>query len=351
MMFKKDIKKQLNGILNEIRRHAVGGRHTMFSIANTKKRDKEGLYFPPLRVTRLAVCGNVIVYNPQQAKEIASYVDGKVEYILVDAEKKIIESEYGDWIGGNIERLLKDTVKKSKVFTFKANDLTVDAIDMLLSQFVYKIGGKKVAIIGSGNIGSKIALRLVERGSWVNITRRDYKKTLIIAKALNLIKPAQTMAVVRAFKSNLEAAKDADILIAATAGEPAVNVAMVKLLNKDALIVDVGKGSIFKKAIAFAEKHGHTVLRLDIRAGFEGVVANILATEKLLNEVLGRRMVEGVNIVAGGMMGRRGDVIVDNILQPTRCIGIADGMGDTIRNISEEDKLKTEKIRNQFLTV
>lgn len=323
----------------------------MFTIANTRKRDKEGLYFPPLRVTRLAVAGNAIVYNPQQAKVIAGYVDGKVEYILVDAEKKIVQSEYGDWIGGNIERLVKETVKKSKVFTFKANDLTVDAIDMLLAQFVYKIGGKKIAIIGSGNIGSKIALRLVERGAWVNITRRDYKKASVIAKALNLIKPEQTMAVVKAFKSSRQAVKDADILIAATAGEPAVDTGMIRLLNKDALIVDVGKGSIFKEAIIFAEKHGHTVLRLDIRAGFEGVVANILATEKLLREVLGRRTIEGINIVAGGMMGRRGDVIVDNIIQPARCLGIADGTGDMIRNICEEDVQKIKKIRDLFLAV
>jgi hypothetical protein len=350
-MSKKDLKKQIDLILRDIKHHAVGGKHTMFTIANTRKLDREGLYFPPLRVTRLAIAGNAIVYNPQQAKEIAGYVDGKVEYILVDAEKKIIQSEYGDWIGGNIERLVKETVKKSKVFTFKANDLTVDAIDMLLAQFVYKIGGKKVAIIGVGNIGSKIALRLVERGAWVNIARRDYKKAFAIAKALNLIKPAQTLAIVKAFKSNREAVKNADILIAATAGEPAVNTEMVKLLNENALIVDVGKGSIFKHAIAFAERHGHTVLRLDIRAGFEGVVANILATEKLLSEVIGRRTVEGINIVAGGMMGRHGDVIVDNIIQPTRCLGIADGMGDIIRNISEEDIQKIKKIKSIFLTV
>lgn len=320
----------------------------MFTIANTRKISKEGLYFPPLRITKLAVAGNAIVYNPQQAREIALYIDGKVEYILVDAEKKIIESEYGDWIGGNIERLIKETVKKSKVFTFKANDLTVDAIDMLLSQFVYKIGGKKVAIIGSGNIGSKIALRLVERGAWINITRRDYKKTSIIAKALNLIKPAQTMAVVKAFKSNHEAVKGVDILIAATAGQPAVSVAMIKLLNRNALIVDVGKGSILKEAIIFAENNGHTVLRLDIRAGFEGVVANILATEKLLNEELGRRTVEGINIIAGGMMGRYGDVIVDSIIKPKRCIGIADGAGDIIRNMTKEDIYKLEKIKSIF---
>lgn len=347
-MSSEEIKKQLDLILKDIKRNATDGRYTMFTIANTKKVSKEGMYFPPLRVTRLAVAGNAIVYSPQQAKEIANYIDGKVEYILVDAEKKIIESEYGDWVGGNIERLVKEIVKKSKVFTFKANDLTVDAIDMLLAQYIYKIGGTKIAIIGSGNIGSKIALRLVERGAWVNITRRDYKKAAVIAEALNFIKPVQTMAIIRAFRSNYEAAKNVDILIASTAGSPAVDVKMIKLLKKDTLIVDVGKGSIFKNAILFAKKRGHTVLRMDTRAGFEGVVASVLATEKLLNEDLGRRIVEGVDIVAGGMMGKCGDVIVDNIINPSRCIGIADGAGDIKRNLTPKDTVRLEKIKDTF---
>lgn len=343
-----DMKKQLDLILSDIQHRAAGGRRTMFAIANTRKINEGGLYFPPLRITALAVCGNAIVYNPQQAKEIAAYVDGKVEYILVDAEKKIIESEYGDWIGGNIERLVKETVKKSKVFTFKANDLTVDAVDMLLSQLIYKIGGKKVAIIGAGNIGSKIALRLVERGAWVNITRRDYKKVTLIADALNLVKPAQTMATIAAFESNYDAVRGVDILIASTAGEPAVDVKMIHLLNKDALIMDVGKGSIFREAIALAEERGHTVLRMDIRAGFEGVVANILATEKLLNEEFGRRTVGGINIVAGGMMGRRGEIIVDNVIKPNRFIGIADGAGDIENVLNEEDEKNIERLKKIF---
>ena len=348
MMFNMSITKQLDAILDDIKRNAISGKRTMFTIANTRKVNKQGLYFPPLRITALAVVGNAIVYNPRQAREIAEYVDGKVEYVLVDAEKKIVESEYGDWVGGNIERLVKETVKKSKVFTFKANDLTVEAIDTLLSQWIHKIGGKKTAVIGAGNIGSKIALRLVERGSRVNITTRDYKKTSIIADALNLIKPKQTMATVTACRSNYDAVKSADILIAATAGEAAVDVEMIKLLNDDALIVDVGKGSVFPDAIAFAEERGFTVLRMDIRAGFEGVVANVLATERLLSGEFGRKTVEGVNIVAGGMMGKRGDIIVDNLIRPNRFIGIADGAGDIERDITQEDAVKIKKIKNIF---
>ena len=38
------------------------------------------------------------------------------------------------------------------------------------------IGGKNVAIIGAGNIGTKISLLMVERGAKVLLTRNNFYK-------------------------------------------------------------------------------------------------------------------------------------------------------------------------------
>ena len=35
-------------------------------------------------------------------------------------------------------------------------------------------------------------------------------------------------------------------------------------------------------------------------------------------------------LISGGMMGQRGDVIVDNYACPTQILGIADGRGDVV---------------------
>ena len=98
---------------------------------------------------------------------------------MVDAEKKI--KPKNNKTPGNIERRVRESVKKSKMLIYKGNDLTVDAIDLFLTYFfkdnIRGLGGKKILIIGAGNIGSKLAQILLERGSRVFINRRSQKKS------------------------------------------------------------------------------------------------------------------------------------------------------------------------------
>ena len=61
-----------------------------FLIGNTTKINKEGFFFTPLRNTSHMVVGGVIVFSEKQAIEITRMVDGKVDYVLVDAEKKVV---------------------------------------------------------------------------------------------------------------------------------------------------------------------------------------------------------------------------------------------------------------------
>ena len=90
-----EIKEKIDSIIKEV--HEISKRNgvpTGFTIANTKKYyENINIYFPPIRETNHIICGNIIVYTEEQAKEIAEYIDGKVDYILVDAEKKILPSE------------------------------------------------------------------------------------------------------------------------------------------------------------------------------------------------------------------------------------------------------------------
>lgn len=81
--------QQIQVILQRINKIAKAEeKSTGFCIGNTAKSDSEGLYFMPIRNTAVMITGGVVVYHEDQAIEIAKMVDGKVQYILVDAEKK-----------------------------------------------------------------------------------------------------------------------------------------------------------------------------------------------------------------------------------------------------------------------
>jgi hypothetical protein len=324
------------------------GKKTGFCIGNTTKRIDHDHCFTPIRNTALCVCGSVLIDKVEVAEEIVRVLDGRVDYFFVDTEKKISPSLYGAHDVGNVERAVREGAKRSRVLTFKGNDLTVDAIDCFLAQLVLRdvqgIGGKKVAIVGAGNIGFKIALKLLERGAHVFMVRRDREKLELLTRTLNAVKPVGTLARVTGTTDVTEAMKDADVVIGLTPGARTLDGELVSLLKDGAALIDAGKGSFSIDGIEEAERRGMAVYRTSITASFEGQVAMLLKMEGILERSLGRRTVEGIAIIAGSLLGRKGEIVVDDIEQPTQIYGVADGCGDFNREPSEEERLAVEKL-------
>jgi len=334
-----DFIQQVNRTIEEIVQTAnVEGKLTGFFIGNTAKFDSNGLYFTPIRKTSIMVAGGVIVYSEKQSIDVAKAVDGKVQYILVDAEKKIPNDMSLSGEPANVERAVRESIRKSTLWIYKGNDLSVEAVDALLSQlkkkFIKGIGGSYISILGAGNLGSKLALKLVERGAHVTITRRRQDVLDSIVQALNYIKPFYTTSNISGTTNNEDAAKGAEILIGATQGIPIITSKIVESLSKQAIIVDVGKGTLFLDAIETAVKRNLNIYRLDVSAAFEGLIQQLWATENMVDNTLGRRAFFTENIVSGGLLGRLDEMIVDNFRNPTQVFGIADGRGDFLRNLS-----------------
>ena len=325
------------------------GKLTGFFIGNTAKIDSNGMYFTPIRDTSIMVTGGVIVYSEKQAIDIAKAVDGKVQYILVDAEKKIPDEMSLSGEPANVERAVREVIQDSTLWIYKGNDLSVAAVDALLTQLTKKsvqgIGGTYACILGAGNLGAKLALKLVERGVHVTITRRKQDVLDTIVRALNYIKPAYTTSSVTGTTSNENAARGAEILIGATQGHPVITAKIVETLADQAIIVDVGKGTLTSDAIEMAEKRNLNIYRLDVSAAFEGLILKLWATENIVEKKFGRRSLYEESLVSGGLLGRKEEMIVDNVWSPTRVYGIADGRGDFARNLSESQTQRIERLQ------
>ena len=120
-----------------------------FVISNTSKSFSKQFFFTPIRETKNIIFAGIVIYSEKKLKELIKKIDGKVDYIFLDAEKKISKLS-NDGVNANIERSGKELIKKSKILIFKANDLTLDAIDTFLSQITLNdirgIGNKKITI-------------------------------------------------------------------------------------------------------------------------------------------------------------------------------------------------------------
>ncbi len=102
-------------------------------------------------------------------------------------------------------------------------------------------------IVGAGNIGSKIALRLLESGSSVYLTRRNKKKLKMINEALNVIKPIQTKAKSNIIHKDRLRFEDYDVIIGCA--DKSVKFKKIKNFSNLPIIVDVGKGTFTKSSI------------------------------------------------------------------------------------------------------
>ena len=325
------------------------GKLSGFCIGNTAKMESNDLYFIPIRNTPIMVTGGAVIYSVKQAIDIVKAIDGKVQYILVDAEKKISSQMSLTGEPANVERAVREETKNSRIWVYKGNDLSVDAVDALLTQLtkdsVQGIGGVDIAILGAGNLGTKLALKLVERGAHVTMTRRRKDILDTIVKAINFIKPENTTSMVIGTTDNEAAVTGAKILIGTTQGHAVITPKIVKRLADKAIILDVGKGTLCLEAIEVAKERDIKVYRLDVSAAFEGLIYKLWKTEETIEKKSGRRVLQDEVIVSGGILGRQDEIVVDDVWNPKQVYGIANGKGDFVRNLTNEQMLTIEKMK------
>ena len=310
-----------------------------FLIGNTVKIDKSNYYFTPPRVTDKLVAFGIIVFKESYAIDACRYLDGKVDIIFADAEKKISAKKNG--APGNIERRVREEISKSQIYIYKGNDLTVDSVDLIIRQYFTKdlrgVAGKKIGIIGAGNIGSKIGLYLTELGAKVYLNRRNKKKLTCIVSAINYLKPSNTKEKAIA-ADKVTASIKSDVLVGSSDGKPVINSKMVNLLKDNSIIIDAGKGTLTKEAIQKANTRKINIFRVDIFPSLEGLISKTFSMENQIRKLSKKIKIKDVNIFNTGKLGGYGDLIVDDIDKPEIVYGVCNGKGDFLRKISKKHK-------------
>lgn len=318
--------KQINNIIRTLN---LSKKKKCFFFGNTIKKESTNYYITEVRESNRFIYIVGIFYNNNSAKKIAKAIDGKVDLILVDTEKKVISKNKKNLV--NIETSVKENIKISKVFTYKGNDLTVQAAETFLTNYFlfFKdnrgLGGKKILILGSGNIGTKLGLKLVENGAEVSLYRRNKKKLNYIVKTINSIVPLGT-----ASKSNKFNFKDDlsnfDIIIGCTSGKALISKKIVNKISKKTIILDIGKGIFTKSGLNESINRNLSIFRLDISPAYNAYLENVYSTRKLGRYINAKyKNFNNFNLIQRGVLGKKGCIIVDNTERPKKIFGITDG--------------------------
>ena len=334
-------------LINKIKFIQKSKKKKVFYFGNTAKKETPNFYLTNVQENKKFIYFGAIIFNNKSAQKIAKMVDGKVDFILVDIEKKVISKNKSEYI--NIERSVKDEIKKSKIFTYKGNDLTVQACETLINYIFLRdprgIGGKKILILGSGNIGFKLALKFVESGTSVSLYRRNKKILKNLVYTINSIRPKATVAkskVINKISNNLN---EFDIIIGATNGSSLIKLNHVDTFKRNVIVIDIGKGIFEKKALLKAINNKINLYRLDITPAYDGYLENIYSTEKINNFNLEKsRNFKKLNLVKRGILSSENSIIVDNVNFPKKIYGVSDGYG----GFKKINKKKIHKIKKKL---
>ena len=235
-------------LLKRIKYIKKSKKKKVFYFGNTAKKENNSFYLTNIQENNKFIYFGAVIFNNQSAQKIAKLIDGKVDLVLVDVEKKVFSKKKRDLI--NIERSIKDEIKKTKIIKYKGNDLTVQDCETLINYILIEDPrgiGEKILILGSGNIGFKIALKLVESGGSVYLHRRNKTVLRNLVDTINSIRPKATIAKSQSLTKLSKDLGDFDIIIGTTNGRSLIKSFHVDSFKKDIVVIDIGKGIFEKK--------------------------------------------------------------------------------------------------------
>jgi hypothetical protein len=325
----------------------------VFTIGNTRISNESKFYFTPIRKHDNVISAGVIVFSEDEAALIMSKIDGLFNFVLIDSEKKSIYTNGSEGIF-NLERLSSEIIKQTKTYNYKGNDLTTNSIEDFVSSILLRkgklMGGNTVFIIGIGNLGFKLSLRLVELGMNIYVKNRTASKIDNLIETINLIKPKETIASVRQLDESEIAAvlPKIDFVILCTTTIVSDFEKYIEHFSSDITILDVGKGCISNEVIAYLKKRNLVVYRLDIGDALGQFIFGNVLNKRQIEIPRFRTLSSGASLLTKGIVGVEGDIVVDDIDDPQILYGICDGKGSFIRlTITEEQKILNLLIKKQ----
>lgn len=307
-------KDKYQNILDELGQR---NKKTIVSLSTTANINNKEYIISSIRETEKSVAVNFILRNNQFLDEIINFFDGKIDYFLLDTE---IKNELNNLAESAIE-----IIKKTKVITYKPNDFTIASLDTFLSVKYAHLFDKKILVIGTGNIGIKSAIMLSEKSAKVYLLGRSKEKTAQIVESLNqFIRAKHKILAITQLNEQISV----DITIGCSNGTPVIDLEQVSKTKE--LIIDAGNGTVSEKAIAYANKMNIPIMVLSSTPGYIGFIENLEKTEQM-QSVSGRIRITTENyIITPGLLGAKGDILVDNTQNPQKILAVCDGKGDVL---------------------
>ncbi len=340
----------------------------IFTIGNTAFNSSDNRpYITPLRKIRGGYVFGIVVYSQIQAIIFSNHIDGKVSYVFVDCEKKLLKTKNTDYSilkkfnldpsidnvlpgsieFGNISKSCHNVIKKTPIFSYKANDLIVESAWLFLIQHFKELSGKKIVVIGAGNIGSKLCLKLVESAASIDVITSSDKSTIL--EALNQIKQESVILKINVSQDPEDSCKDADAILGCANSGQVISKEMVSAMNPRGIVMDIGKGNISHDAYKIISEKKIISWRADVTPLINSMVNTAKEMNLFYDNIFAIKNFKDFSVVSGGFVGSKYDVIVDNVNDIKNIYGICDGTGSLMTNYDTKANKNLKEVKDYII--
>jgi len=336
-------KTTLQNVIKQISSNSKrSGKLGVLNVVFPRGRKNEGLRISPFIQEDFSyVVGTVEASGAGHVKKIINTVEGKLDYILFDSSCAIKD-------GRNLVGIAEKALEKTGLLIYSDYLAWIDTARREIVQLAENPAALNVAVFGDIEYTLNTAIMLAEVGSSVTLHADRKKRSEFGRDALEPF-------LKRGMKLRLEcdprkASEKKDVLLGFSPNRSCVTREMAKRMNAGGIIIDAGLGSVDENVIPYAYKRGIKVIRVDMRPVIAGEITSSLGIKQLVDMHTGRRRLRGKGIVSGGFIGKKGDVIVDSVKNPTKVIGIARGDGTVQYENLSKYKKDIEAVEKEILT-
>jgi 4-hydroxy-2-oxovalerate aldolase len=342
--------ESLHTLLREIRARAVkAGKFSALNVVMAAKPSSAMQVSGNIHATQTHVLGSVELTTEHDLNTVLQAADGKVDLLLLDVDRK-------PFFPDDAAQIARTALNKTALLTYSDSRVWAEAIEEQIVRLLHEVlSGSGIVVAGDHPRSRTLALRLAERGARV-VVLRDLALVVLRDLALNdnefPAAPPQPASFAESdlnltyvsaqHAAAMQSIAQAALVVVWPAANPWFDETFAEHLPIGIYVLDAGIGSLLPGAVSEAQRRGCFLLRVNIWPALTGGLATRHESLRQTTEALGWETLNGVSIVAGGAMGKSGDVIVDSVRNPTRIIGICDGQGGVRFRFNDEE---TENIR------
>lgn len=335
-MIKEDLEYQIKKMLEKVKELTnKTNKHSVLIIQQRPNNKDQELVIPMIRESLSNIISFICVGNELQIDEIIKLSQGVIDTIIFDDVKKRDNSD-----------LIRNTVYNSAndynipVFTY--NDFEIwssSAINTIKSNRGKSLSNANILLLGYNYLATRLILQLIECNANVYLLESEYHtKTFPFIGNSTISLNSENIKIV-------ECMTEYDMLLGCSLHEKNQNISQIKDY-KFKEIYDIGVSNFDEDFIEIQKLKGCThIYRSDDRAGVAGLVLNLMETNYLSKHCVGCRKISNIELVAGGVIGEKGAIVVDSIENPKEIFGVANGDGTFKTHLTEEEKININKIK------